>query len=132
MTAAADLRAVALAAGGSVVASTAYYTALGRRLAQLHEAYAGDVRPPVWVLPVELGRSATVATAVAVLARRTGTRGLPGAARLAVGLWAAFPAVLLTGSVVHEKVPWQLAAIHSGDWLVKLLLVSTVVAGRRP
>ncbi len=131
MTAPVDLRAVALAAGAAVVASTAWYTALGRQLAQLHEAYAEDARPPVWVLPVEFGRSATVATSVAVLARRTDTRGFPGAARLAVGLWAAFPAVLLTGSVVHEKVPWKLAAIHSGDWLVKLLLISTVVAGRR-
>ena len=35
------------------------------------------------------------------------------------------------GSVVHEKVPWRLAAIHSGDWLVKLLLITSVVAGRR-
>ena len=39
--------------------------------------------------------------------------------------------VLLTGSVVHEKVPWRLAAIHGGDWLLKLLLVSAVVARRR-
>lgn len=131
MTAPVDLRAVAVAAGAAVGASTAWYTALGGQLAQLDEAYAGGARPPAWVLPVELGRSATVATAVAVLARRTGTRGLPGAARLALGLWAAFPAVLLTGSVVHEKVPWKLAAIHSGDWLIKLLLITSVVAGRR-
>lgn len=131
MTAPVDLRAVGLAAGAAVVASTAWYTALGRQLAQLNEAYAEGARPPAWVLPVEVGRSAAVATAVAVLARRTDTRGLPSAARLAVGLWAAFPAVLLTGSVVHEKVPWRLAAIHSGDWLVKLLLITGVVAGRR-
>jgi hypothetical protein len=32
---------------------------------------------------------------------------------------------------VHEKVPWQLAAIHAGDWLVKLLLIATVVGGAR-
>ena len=43
----------------------------------------------------------------------------------------AFPVVLLTGSVVHEKVPWRLAAIHAGDWLVKLLLVTLVVGARR-
>jgi hypothetical protein len=33
--------------------------------------------------------------------------------------------------VVHGKVPWQQAAIHAGDWLVELLLVSVTV-GRRP
>jgi hypothetical protein len=69
------------------------------------------------VLPVELIRSATVATAVAVPAQRSDTRGPAGAARLALGLWLASPAVLLAGSVVHEKVPWRLTAIHSGDWL---------------
>jgi hypothetical protein len=53
------------------------------------------------------------------------------AARLGLGLWGAFPVVLLTGSVVHGKVPWQQAAIHAGDWLVELLLVSVTV-GRRP
>jgi hypothetical protein len=33
--------------------------------------------------------------------------------------------------VVHEKVSWQLAAIHAGDWLVKLLLIATVVGAPR-
>ena len=47
-----------------------------------------------------------------------------------MSLWGAFPVVLLTGSVLHEKVPWQQAAIRAGDWLVKLLLVSTLI-GRR-
>jgi len=29
--------------------------------------------------------------------------------------------------VVHENAPWKLAAIHAGDWLVKLLLVAVIV-----
>lgn len=119
-----------MAAGGAFVVSTAWYTAFGRQLAALHAAYAQGGRPPSWVAPVELARSATVATAVAVLAQRTGTRRLAGALRLATGLWVAFPAVLLTGSVVHEKVPWKLAAIHGGDWLLKLALISAVVTRR--
>ena len=128
--AAPDARAVVPAAVSAVAASVAWYSAFGPRLGRLNEVYAGTSRPPAWVMPVELARSATVATAVAVLADRTGAEGPAARARLALGLWAAFPAVLLTGSVVHEKVPWQLAAIHSGDWLVKLLLVATI-AGRR-
>jgi hypothetical protein len=126
-----DVGRIGLAAGASVAASAAWYTAWGGRLARLNEVYAGDDRPPAWVLPVELARSATVATVVAVLSRRTGVTGPADAVRLAAGLWGAFPAVLLTGSVVHEKVPWQLAAIHAGDWLVKLLLVAAVVGGTR-
>jgi Protein of unknown function (DUF1761) len=124
---------VGLAAGASVAASAAWYTAWGNRLALLDEVYAEDARPPAWVLPVEFARSAAVATAVAVLSRRTGVADTGSALRLGAGLWGAFPVVLLSGSVVHEKVPWQQAAIHAGDWLVKLLLVSTVVGGaRRP
>ena len=126
-----DLRRIGLAAGGSVLASAAWYTAWGNRLAELDEAYADGGPPAPWVLPVEFARSAAVATAVALLAGSTGSRGPGGAARLGLGLWGAFPVVLLTGSVVHERVPWQQAAIHAGDWLVKLLLISVTV-GRGP
>jgi hypothetical protein len=126
----ADLRRIAAAAGAAVVASGAWYTAFGSRLARLDDVYADGAPPPAWVLPVEFTRSATVATAVAVLADRTGATGPGDGVRLGLTLWTAFPVVLLTGSVVHERVPWQQAAIHAGDWLVKLLLVSAVV-GRR-
>jgi hypothetical protein len=126
-----DRLAVVVAAGGGFVFSTIWYTAFGRQLAQLDDAYAEGGRPPAWVVPFELARSATVATAVAVLAEQSGTRRVADAARLASGLWLAFPAVLLTGSVVHEKVPWRLAAIHGGDWLLKLALISSVVTWRR-
>jgi hypothetical protein len=126
-----DPRRVGLAAVASVVTSAAWYAAWGSRLAELDEAYAGDARPPAWLLPVELARSTAVATAVAVLAGRGGASGPADRIRLGAGLWAAFPVVLLTGSVVHEKVPWQQAAIHGGDWLAKLLLVSAVVGGGR-
>lgn len=124
-----QLRAVGGAAGSGVIASVGYYSAFNGLLARHHQAYAGDVRPPPWLLPVELARSASVATAVAVLAERTDTQGLAGRVRLGLGLWAAFPVVLLTGSVVHEKVPWQVATVHGGDWLIKLLLMSAL-AGR--
>ena len=126
-----DLRRIGLAAGGSVLASAAWYTAWGDRLAELDEAYADGGPPAAWVLPVELARSGAVATAVALLVGATGARGRGSAARLGLGLWGAFPVVLLTGSVVHERVPWRLAAIHAGDWLAKLLLIAAVVGGPR-
>ena len=118
---------VGLAAGCAVAASIGWYSAFGARLARYDEVYAQPPAPRPWLLPVELARSSAVATAVSVLADRTGAQGPAAAARLGLGLWATFPVVLLSGSVVHEKVPWQQAAIHAGDWLVKLLLVSAVV-----
>jgi hypothetical protein len=119
---------VAAAAGAAFVASSAWYGALGSRLAELDDAYAGPSPSPAVIAPIELVRTGVVATAVSVLADRLPARGPREALVLGAGLWAAFPVVLLTGSVVHEKVPWQLAAIHAGDWLAKLLLVATVVA----
>lgn len=35
--------------------------------------------------------------------------------------------MILSGSVLREKVPSKLAAIHAGDWLVKLLATALVV-----
>lgn len=131
MTAVADVRAVGLAAGAAVAASAAWYAAFGKRLARLDGAYAEGSPTPAWVMPVELARSTAVAAAVAALSHRTRAHGPVGAAKLGLGLWGAFPVVLLTGSVVHEKVPWQQAAIHGGDWLVKLLLISTLVTPLR-
>ncbi len=47
---------------------------------------------------------------------------------LGIWLWIGFPAVLLTGSVIHEHFPPKLAAIHAGDWLIKILLFAIVMA----
>jgi uncharacterized paraquat-inducible protein A len=42
-------------------------------------------------------------------------------------LWIAFPVFLLSGSVLWDRRPWQLAVIHSGDWLLKLLLIACLL-----
>ncbi|SHN64008.1 Protein of unknown function [Geodermatophilus obscurus] len=126
-----DLPAIGLATAAAVAASGAWYAAFGRRLAELDDAYAEDTAAAGWIVPVELARSGTVAVTVSALAARTGVTGPREAVRLGLALWVAFPVVLLTGSVVHEKVPWRLAAIHAGDWLVKLLLVSLATGARR-
>ena len=93
-----DLRRMGLAAGASVVSSAAWYTAWGKQLARLNEVYAGDARPPAWLLPVELARSAAVAKGGAVLSRRSGVHGTGGAPPVGAGLWAAFPGRRLSRS----------------------------------
>jgi Protein of unknown function (DUF1761) len=50
--------------------------------------------------------------------------------RLGILVWV-FPASILLGSVVHENVPLALAAIHAGDWLAKLLLMSVILGSWR-
>ena len=45
---------------------------------------------------------------------------LLGAIGVGLLLWIGFPLLLLIGSVMHEKEPGKLAAIHAGDWLIKV------------
>ena len=52
---------------------------------------------------------------------------LPGTLLLALVVWIGFPVALLTGSVTWEKVPPVTAALHAGDWLLKLLLIGAVL-----
>jgi hypothetical protein len=42
-------------------------------------------------------------------------------------LWLGFPLVLLTGSMIWDRVPTVTALLHAGDWLLKLLVISVIV-----
>jgi len=84
--------------------------------------------PPAWKLLVELVRSFTVGIVLAGLAAKLGIVDWTGAVQLGLALWIAFPVVLLLGSVIWEKVPSKLAAIHAGDWLVKTLMIAVIVS----
>ena len=35
--------------------------------------------------------------------------------------------MMWVGAIMREKTPWQIAAIHSGDWLLKTLLIAVIV-----
>ena len=109
--------AVLVAAIASFIASSVYYSVIGRE---------GD-RPRPWQIAVELLRSATVALVLAGLITRLDLR-LGTALTLALVLWLGFPAVLLTGSVLWEKAAWRTAAGHAGDWLLKLLLLAGILS----
>lgn len=120
--------AVGVAAVAVFVVSAVYYTLFTSRLRQLSAAYAdAEARPPAWKVLVELVRSFVVGIAVAALASLIGITDLVAAVQLGLALWVAFPVVLLTGSVIWEKEPPMLAAIHWGDWLLKLLVICAIV-----
>jgi hypothetical protein len=108
------------------VLSAAWYVAFATPYAQLLGS-AASTAMPWWMMPVELGRSAVVATAIAVAVRRLSLATWVSGLAFAGVVWVAFPVVLLVGSVVHEGVPPLLAAIHAGDWLVKLVVITLLV-----
>lgn len=107
------------------VLGAGYYAVLGGRLA----AARGDVpaKPSPGILAVEVVRCLVLAGVVTWLAGQVGVDTWAAGLLLGLVLWVGFPAVLWVGAIVHEKSPWRLAAIHAGDWLVKLLVLGTVV-----
>ena len=85
-----------------------------------------DERPQPWQVILELLRSAIVAGLLAGLLRAADWDGPKQGALLGMGLWA-LPVVLLAGSVLWESVPMRSAALHAGDWLIKLVAVGAIV-----
>jgi Protein of unknown function (DUF1761) len=123
-----DLLAVLIATVAAFVAGGAYYAALGEQLAKVSEAAAAGAEMPPWKLAVELLRCAVLALVVAGIASQGEIDELAGGLVLGIALWIGFPLVLWTGAMLHERTPPKLAAIHAGDWLVKLLLIAAIVS----
>ncbi|HEY3471001.1 MAG TPA: DUF1761 domain-containing protein [Amycolatopsis sp.] len=115
--------------GASVAAfvvSSVWYALFGKVWARLSAAGAG-ARPTPWRMGAEFGRTLVLVAVFAALAAAVGVTGVPGALGLALLAWAGFPVVILAGSVLHERVPVGLAALHAGDWLVKIAVVAVVL-----
>ena len=69
-----------------------------------------------------------------VITRFVGLLGITNwlsAVHFGLSLWIGFPVILLTGSVLWDNVPWKVAAIHAGDWLVKMLVIPIIVSAWR-
>jgi Protein of unknown function (DUF1761) len=90
-------------------------------------AMAG-AKMPAGRLLIELVRCLVLAYVIARFMAMLGVSGWMGAVHLGLFLWIGFPVILLAGSVLWENVPWKVAAIHAGDWLVKLLVIPIVVS----
>jgi hypothetical protein len=116
-----------VAAVAAFVLSGAWYGAFGARLAALNEVYTDAAGMSASTAVVEVARNVVLATVVAVGVDTMDLGGIGQAVVAALLAWVGFPVLILAGSVFHEKVPWRLAAIHAGDWLLKLLAVCLVV-----
>jgi hypothetical protein len=89
-------------------------------------AMAG-AKMPVGKLLVEFARCLILAYVIAELMALLHIARPLGAIHLGSFLWIGFPVLILTGSVLWENTKWQVAAIHAGDWLVKMLVVPIIV-----
>lgn len=78
-------------------------------------------------LVVELLRCLLLSYVIARFVALLGIASLMGAVHFGFMLWIGFPVIILTGSVLWENTPVGVAAIHAGDWLVKLLAIPIIV-----
>jgi len=74
----------------------------------------------------EVIRSFVVVFVIAHLLALGGIFGWRDAAQFGL-LLGIFPVMILSGSVLWDKRPWKLAAIHAGDWLLKILVVAVIL-----
>jgi glycerol uptake facilitator-like aquaporin len=114
------------------VFSSIYYIATAKSRAKLSEAGNKDLenlkqRNPVKML-AEIVRTFVLVWVIAYLVEHTNTTSFADGAKLGILLWIGFALVLLSGSVMWEKVPPKLAAIHAGDWFVKVFFISAILA----
>jgi hypothetical protein len=114
------------------LASTVYYVILNKpykRLVGVEADAGGKYRMSMTPnrIIVELVRDFVLALVIAYAVTLLNLLYWNQALLLAVWLWVGFPAVLLVGAVVHENYSRGLAAIHGGDWLLKLVIFSVVL-----
>ena len=110
------------------VASSVWYSPLlfGKQFMEL-SGVGPSAGPNVGKIVGELGRNLILAYVVGRFVVLLEVVDWKGALNLGVWLWIGFPVLLLSGSVMWQNVPWMLAAIHAGDWLVKILLIAVIL-----
>ncbi len=82
-------------------------------------------------LVIEFARCIVLAYVIARFVALLGVSSSMGAVHFGLSVWIGFPVIILIGSVLWENTPWKVAAIHAGDWLVKLLVIPIIVTAWR-
>jgi len=90
-------------------------------------AAMSGAKMPGGKLLVELARCVILAYVIARFVALLGISSWMGAVHFGFMVWIGFPVIILTGSILWENTPWKVAAIHAGDWLVKMLVISLIV-----
>src|SRR5216684_3444548 len=112
--------AVVVAAAAAFVGSSVWYAMFGKELAKVSPVFAElqAAKPAAWRVLL----SFVVAYVIGL--KDDVTR--MGAVGIGCLLWLGLSAAQWVSSIVWEKVPLTMAAIHAGDWLMKLLVISAI------
>jgi uncharacterized protein DUF1761 len=127
-----NLLAVVVATIAAFVLSSIWYIIFGKvRTEQLGKdpGATADVRKtPAWKKLAELVRSFVFSYVLACVIALAGVRGWTAALQFGFLVWLGFPFMILSGSVLWDRRSWKLAAIHAGDWFVKVIALSVILA----
>jgi len=121
-------RAVLATTAAAFAASLLWYSPLlfGRIWTATSGASVGST--PAWTFLVAPLRELAVALVLAHLIARLRLFNLKGAIGFALALWTAFFAVQMTGAILWDHRPIMLTAVHAGDWLMKMLIMSIMLS----
>jgi hypothetical protein len=122
--------AILVAALAAFAASSVWYMAFGNKLAKVSPAFAAQ-KPAAWKMLVVVAQNLVLAYVLAYFMTLIEGVTWIHAIQTGVILWVGLSAMQWVGSMVWEKVPLKMAAIHAGDWLVKLVLICAILGAWR-
>ena len=82
----------------------------------------------LWKPLVDIVREFVVVYVLARFVRGLGIVDWKGGLSLGFWVWLGFPAQMLVGASLWDNKPWMLDLIHAGDWFVKMLVESLILA----
>lgn len=118
---------IALGVVCAFVASSLWYSPLlfGRRFLELSGVITA-AKPTGIMITGEILRNLLLGLVIVWLLAQRQPIKLKSVLVFAMILWLGFPVTLLSGSVMWQNVPLELALVHSGDWLIKILLMTVI------
>jgi hypothetical protein len=121
--------AVIVAAVAAFVGSSVWYVVFGKTLAKVSPVFAElqAQKPAAWRLLAVFAGSLVLSFVVAYVVGLKEDATPMDAVGIGLLLWLGLSAVQWASAMVWEKVPFAMAAVHAGDWLMKLVVVSAIV-----
>jgi hypothetical protein len=111
----------------ALIVSMFYYRALTKQMKKLGAGTATMKKPDAMKIIEEVLRNFILSAVLLYFIVHLAIPTVLSAGALALIFWLGFPFILFTGSIMYEKVPMKLAAIHAGDWLIKLVIICAIL-----
>jgi Protein of unknown function (DUF1761) len=119
---------VAAAVVSSVWYSPFLFGKQWRELSGMNPAAAANATIPAGKMLIDLVREFVVIYVLARLVDDLRIMDWQGALRLGFWVWLGFPVQMLVGASLWDNKPWLLDLIHGGDWLMKMLVITLILA----